>query len=264
MAGTGVFSPGRAKIDVKTLRRDRWWLEPAITFVVFSAFVVYATIRAFWDTNYYDASSHLVSPFYSPCLSTDCPDDASHFGQPVGDWWALSPALLILIAPLGFRMTCYYYRKAYYRSFWLSPPACAVAEPHAKYTGETRFPLIFQNAHRWFFWLSLPLPIIIGYDAIEAIHADGEWKFGLGALVLLVTAITLLIYSLSCHSCRHIMGGRLNHFSKHPFRYWGWTQVSKLNAKHMQWAWISLIAVWFADVYVLLVSSGAFDDPHFG
>jgi hypothetical protein len=161
-------------------------------------------------------------------------------------------------------MTCYYYRKAYYRSFWLSPPACAVAEPHAKYTGETRFPLIFQNAHRWFFWLSLPLPILIGADGIDAFYAGGDWKFGLGGLILLTAAITLLAYSLSCHSCRHIMGGRLNHFSKHPVRYWGWSQVTKLNARHMLLAWVSLIAVWFADVYVCLVSSGAFNDPHFG
>jgi hypothetical protein len=264
MAGTGVFSPGRAKIDARTLRRDRWWFEPAITFVVFSAFVVYSTVRAFWDTAYYDGASHLLSPFYSPCLSTECPEEASHLGQPVGDWFPLSPALLILIAPLGFRMTCYYYRKAYYRSFWLSPPACAVAEPHAKYTGEARFPLIFQNAHRWFFWLSLPLPILIAWDGFDAIYADGEWKFGLGALILIVTAVLLLLYSLSCHSCRHIMGGRLNHFSKHPVRYWGWTQVTKLNAKHMQLAWVSLIAVWFADFYVMLVASGTFDDLHFG
>ena len=69
-----------------------------------------------------------LSPFYSPCLS-DCVEGASDFGQPFS-WFPLSPALIILIFPLGFRMTCYYYRKAYYRAFWLSPPACAVAEPH--------------------------------------------------------------------------------------------------------------------------------------
>ena len=72
-----------------------------------------------------------------------------------GSWWGLSPALLILIFPLGFRLTCYYYRKAYYRGFWASPPACAVAEPHAKYTGETRFPLILQNIHRYFFYFAV-------------------------------------------------------------------------------------------------------------
>jgi hypothetical protein len=57
-----------------------------------------------------------------------------------GTWWGISPAILILIFPLGFRMTCYYYRKAYYRSFWLSPPACAVAEPHKRYSGRDPLP----------------------------------------------------------------------------------------------------------------------------
>ena len=56
---------------------------------------------------------------------------------------------------MGFRLTCYYYRKAYYRAFWRAPAACAVREPHAKYTGETRFPLILQNVHRYFFWIAL-------------------------------------------------------------------------------------------------------------
>ena len=65
------------------------------------------------------------------------------------------PALIILIFPLGFRMTCYYYRKAYYRAFWLSPPACAVAEPHGSYSGETRFPLILQNIHRYFWYAAV-------------------------------------------------------------------------------------------------------------
>ena len=38
----------------------------------------------------------------------------------------VSPAFLILWGPGLFRLTCYYYRKAYYRSFWGAPPACAV------------------------------------------------------------------------------------------------------------------------------------------
>ncbi|MGQ0632261.1 MAG: hypothetical protein ACT4P1_14660 [Sporichthyaceae bacterium] len=264
MAGTGVFSPGRAAIAARTLRKDRWWIDPAITFVVFTAFIIYSTIRAFWDTAYYAADEHLLSPFYSPCLADACVEGSSHLGTPIGNWFALSPALLILILPLGFRMTCYYYRKAYYRAFWQSPPACAVAEPHAKYTGETRFPLILQNVHRYFFWLSLPLPILITYDGIDAIYSDGEWKLGIGALVLLTAGITLLAYSFSCHSCRHIMGGKINHFSKHPIRYWGWMQVSKLNAKHMELAWVSLLAVWFADFYVLLVASNTISDLHIG
>jgi hypothetical protein len=73
----------------------------------------------------------------------------------------------------------------------------------------------------------------------------------------------LTAYTVSCHSCRHIIGGRLKHFSKHPirFRMWGW--VSKLNQRHMELAWISLVIVAVADVYVRLVASGTFSDPRF-
>ena len=60
----GVTSPTRARIDARTLRQDRWWLQPLATFVVFSAFVVYATVRAFMGRDYY--ASPYLSPFYSP------------------------------------------------------------------------------------------------------------------------------------------------------------------------------------------------------
>ncbi len=101
--------PGQ--IDARTLRQDRWWLYPAVTFTVFSSFVVYSTIRAFMGSDYF--SEPYLSPFYSPCLG-DCVEGSSDFGQPFG-WFPLSAALIILIFPLGFRLTCYYYRKAYYR-----------------------------------------------------------------------------------------------------------------------------------------------------
>ena len=111
----------------------------------------------------------------------DCVEGASDFGQPF-QWWPLSPALIILIFPLGFRLTCYYYRKAYYRAFWLSPPACAVAEPHAKYTGETRFPLILQNVHRYFWYVAVLVGLILSYDVVLAFrNEDHEWgHMGLG------------------------------------------------------------------------------------
>ena len=159
----GVRSPGRAQIEQKTLRQDRWWLYPAVTFTVFAAFVVYATVRAFSGHHYYSAP--YLSPFYSPCLTTSCVEGSSDFGQAFS-WWQLSPALMILIFPLGFRMSCYYYRKAYYRSFWLSPPACGVAEPHGKYSGETRLPLILNNIHRYFFYAAVVVALILSYDVV--------------------------------------------------------------------------------------------------
>ncbi|MGZ4534459.1 MAG: hypothetical protein ACXVXE_02880, partial [Nocardioidaceae bacterium] len=77
---TGVRSPGRARIQDKTLRQDRWWLYPLATFTVFTAFVVYATWRAFAGSHYYAAP--YLSPFYSPCLTSKCLDASSDFGQP--------------------------------------------------------------------------------------------------------------------------------------------------------------------------------------
>ena len=72
--------------------------------------------------------------------------------------------------------------------------------------------------------------------------------------------ILLWAYTASCHSCRSIIGGRLNHFSKHPVRYklWGW--VSALNEKHMQLAWTTLASLAITDFYIMAVSAGWFAD----
>ena len=74
------------------------------------------------------------------------------------DGWSFSPALLILPFPGLFRVTCYYYRGAYYKAFWADPPACAVGEPRKRYRGEAAFPLIVQNIHRYFLYVALLLP----------------------------------------------------------------------------------------------------------
>jgi hypothetical protein len=260
---TGVRNSVRARIEDRTLRQDRWWLYPAVTFTVFLAFVVYATWRAFAGDDYYAAP--YLSPFYSPCLTTSCVEGSSDFGQPFS-WWQLSPALLILIFPLGFRMSCYYYRKAYYRSFWLSPPACGVAEPHGKYSGETRFPLILNNVHRYFFYAAVLVALILSYDAVVLGFRDesGDWgHMGLGSLVLVANVVLIWLYTLGCHSCRHVVGGQLRHFSKHPVRYRAWRLVSRLNADHALYAWLSLFSVALADLYVYLLAIGAFSDPRF-
>ncbi len=259
---TGVMGPGRAHVPAKTLRQDRWWLPPLTTFVVFTAFVVYATWRAFSGADYY--SSPYLSPLYSPCLTDECVPGSSDFGTPFGGF-PLSAALIILIFPLGFRMTCYYYRKAYYRAFWLLPPACAVAEPHRAYTGETRLPLILQNIHRYFWYAAMLVSAVLTFDTVLSFrNADHEWgHMGLGSVIMVVNIVLIWLYTLSCHSCRHIVGGRLRHFSKHPVRYRAWGLVSKLNLKHAQYAWLSLFSVALTDLYVYLLASGQFDDPRF-
>jgi hypothetical protein len=258
-----VGGAARARIGARTLRQDRWWVAPLTTFLVFSAFVVYATIRAFQGSHYY--VEPYLSPFYSPCLGS-CVSGASDFGQPFA-WWPLSAALIVLIFPLGFRLSCYYYRKAYYRAFWLSPPACAVAEPHGAYSGEARFPLILNNIHRYFWYAAVVVGLILTYDTVLAFGpAEGESSgvhMGLGSLVFLINIVLIWLYTLSCHSCRHIVGGRLRHFSKHPVRYRMWSWVSRLNGRHSLYAWLSLFSVALTDLYVLLLASGTFSDPRF-
>jgi hypothetical protein len=251
----------RVQITTRTLRIDRWWLQPALTQFGLLAFVIYSTWVAFQNAHYY--SVPYISPFYSPCISDNCPVGAQTFHATFALPTALSPALIVLIFPLGFRLSCYYYRKAYYRSFWGSPPACSVSEPHQRYTGETRFPLVLQRVHRYFFFFGVVFAAILTYDAVLAFDFDGHVGMGLGTLVLMINAILIWGYTLGCHSCRHIIGGRLRTFSRHPVRYRFWSAVSVLNAKHMQWAWVSLIWIALTDVYIRLDASGVIIDPKF-
>lgn len=258
-----VLGGARGGPDVRTLRKDRWWKTPLVTFAFLSTFVIYSTWAAFQNANYFvGASAHrdLISPFYSPCIAASCVP-GSHGGFYL-HWWTFSPAIVILIIPLGFRLTCYYYRKAYYRSFWLSPPACGVADSHSSYSGETRFPLIMQNFHRYFFFLGLILNVILTIDAIMAFRLPGDGGIGVtvGTIVLCVNATLLWMYSISCHACRHFCGGNVKQFSKHPVRYRLWKFVTPLNGRHMQLAWASLTFVALSDLYVRLVASGVITD----
>jgi hypothetical protein len=241
-----------------TRRTDAWWVPPLVTAVVLSAFVLYGTWAAVANDDYY--ADPYLSPFYSPCLAANCEHTTWDL---VGDWWTLSPALLILPIPLGFRLTCYYYRKAYYRAFLWSPPACAVRDARPRYTGETRFPAVLQNVHRYFFYLTLPFPLILFWDGLRAFDFPDGFGMGLGTVILLANALLLGAYTLSCHSCRHLCGGHVDVFSASPRRYRLWRLVSSLNARHMPIAWVSLAGVALTDLYVRLVATGAIDDPRF-
>jgi len=232
-----------------TLRRDAWWVEVLPVIVVLGGFGLYATLRAF-EGKFYEWGPYL-SPFYSPLI------DANH------RWWKLSPAILILGGPLSFRATCYYYRKAYYRAFFLDPPSCAVGEPKRSYGGETKFPFILQNLHRYTLYLAIVFLAFLWKDAIQAFFFDGKFGMGVGTLVLLVNICLLTTYTLSCHSLRHLAGGKLDCFSCATFgkpRFAAWRGLTFLNERHMWFAWMSLISVGFADFYVRLVSSGAIQD----
>jgi hypothetical protein len=270
--GTPVAIGGtRGGPDKPTLRTDRWWIEPAVTFTILTAFAVYATFAAFMNRDYYAGEyihgvarhRNLIAPLDSPCLTGSCVPGSHPFGVWIAAWH-ITPALLILIFPLGFRLTCYYYRKAYYRSFWFSPPGCAVADAHGSYSGETRIPLILQNVHRYFFWLLLIFNAILTYDAVESFRQPGVGiGISVGTVILCLNASFLWLYSLSCHACRHFCGGQVRSFAKHPLRHKLWKLVTPLNARHMQFAWISLFGVALCDLYVRLVASGTITDPGF-
>jgi hypothetical protein len=253
----------RASIDAKTLRTDRWWFAPLLTVTLLSIWLIYATVRAFMQKWYWVDEYHYLTPFYSPCVSKACVPEAAEFGRFLPGWRIIPYASLTLPFLLLFRLTCYYYRKAYYRSFWASPPACAVPDGHKSYSGETRFPLIFQNAHRYAFYAAVLISLINTWDAVKAFHSPQGFGFGLGNVILVVNVVMLWAYTASCHSCRHIVGGRLKHFSKHPVRYKAWMFVSKLNAKHMQLAWITLATLMITDAYIMAVSADWFNDLRF-
>jgi hypothetical protein len=249
----------------QTLRRDKWWATPLVVFIGFSAFVVYATWAAFQNAHY--TSGPYLSPFYAPELFGDSPH--AWFGPKPG-WWPgllpFSPALLILPFPGLFRFTCYYYRGAYYKSFWADPPACAVGEPRKNYRGEHSFPLILQNIHRYFMWVAVVFIGLLAYDAWQAFWftdaATNQVHFGmgLGTLIMIANVCLLASYTWGCHVLRHVVGGFMNEVSKSPVCDFAYACASSLNGRHQLFAWCSLISVMATDVYIRLCSMGVITD----
>jgi len=249
----------------ETSRRDAWWIQPVLVFLGLSAFLVYATWAAFQGDHY--TYGPYISPFYSPEIFGD--PVHSWFGPKPGAWPAwlpFSPALLILPIPAAFRFTCYYYRGAYYKAFWADPPSCTVGELRKTYRGENSFPLILQNVHRYMLFISVGVLAILAYDAWKAMWfvnpATGAASFGIGiGTIVLVTNVVLLSgYLFGCHSMRHVAGGCVDQLSRAPLGTRAYDCVSCLNRRHMVWAWCSLFAVGFADLYVRLCSMGVWSD----
>ena len=256
----------RPPIAASTLRKDAWWALPVTTAVVLLSFIVYSTWAALQNAHYYAAP--YLSPFYSPCIAKSCVHSTFGYGVPdftfpiVG---VLSPAFLILWGPGLFRLTCYYYRKAYYRSFWVAPPACAVGDVKAGYSGETKFPLFLWNYHRYTWYVAVIFIILLTWDAILAFRfpapgGGAQFGIGVGTLVMWINVIFLAGYTFSCHSCRHVCGGHVDMFSKAPARYGVWHFVTRLNEQHPAFAWLSLFSVGLTDLYIRLVSMGIIRD----
>ena len=157
--------------------------RPGAALIVLLGYVV---IRLFMRQWYWVGEYNYLTPLYSPCISESCTPGSAHFGTIFGDLpiWIPLPIVVFPVL-LGFRGTCYYYRKAVYRSILQSPTACAVAEPAPRYRGESRF-FVFMNSHRYFFYLASLLLLINTYDAVLAFFPRGEFGFGLGSIILVV------------------------------------------------------------------------------
>ncbi len=256
MASKSVHLPVLQSGLGNTLRRDNWWVGPATTGLVLVTFIVYATFRAFENKFY--LSGPYLSPMYSPLIDTSFAK-----GWPV----PVSGAMLILGGPASFRLTCYYYRKAYYRAFAMDPPACAVGERNAKkYNGETKL-FLFQNLHRFTLYVAIAFLFFLWHDAVMALIG---WNDGVhlkvGTLIITMNATLLSLYTFSCHAFRHLVGGNVNSYSTARFgklRHSLWKRVSTLNEKHMLFAWMSLFGVMLADLYVRSVACGAITDVRF-
>ncbi|MDH4120817.1 MAG: succinate dehydrogenase [Deltaproteobacteria bacterium] len=239
------FSP-RTQAVLATQRDDAWWMAPLGTSVGLLLFIVYATWAAFQGKDFQWGPYH--SPFYSPLI--------------VLDWWPISPAFLIIWIPAGFRLTCYYFRKAYYRSLLLTPPACAVGARPQRYRGEKAF-FLFQNLHRYFLYLALVFLGVHLYDLYHAFWFHNGFGVGVGTLVILFDVLFLGAYIFGCNSLRHLVGGNLNCFSCASFghtRHNAWKITTRFNLHHRGWAWVSLVWVGFTDLYIRLLAMGMITD----
>ena len=253
-----------------TNRTDNWWIGPALTVFGLGFFGIYLT-WAGWQAQFYAAGPY-ISPAYAPLLYVD-PNAAggaavehAMFGTWPA-WWPSfipkSPNFMIVLLPVMFRGTCYYYRKAYYRAFFGTPPGCAVGPiPQGNYRGET-FLLVFQNLHRYSLYIGIALLPFLFYEAFNSLFWEGQFGIGVGSLFLFGNAILLSGYTLGCHAWRHLIGGRLNCFScdgGSRAQHQAWTLTTWLNERHMKFAWVSLYFFLFSDVYIRLLSMGVIPD----
>ncbi|HUG05031.1 MAG TPA: succinate dehydrogenase [Candidatus Limnocylindria bacterium] len=236
-------------------RNDRWWIEPLTIVLVLGLFGVYSLVVSFQNANYYFAP--YLSPFYSPCLTTSCVHPTFAI---IGDWYNLSPALLILGSPLAFRVTCYYYRRSYYRAFFWSPPACSVPDARPKYGGETRFPWVLQNLHRYTLYLAIVVLAVLWWDILLAFNFDGRFGVGVGSLIMLANVVLLSGYTFGCHAARYLVGGYLDSFHGASLRFRLWSFANRLNAHHSRYAWFSLFGVMLTDLYIRLAAMGVITD----
>jgi hypothetical protein len=250
-----------------TSRKDAWWVHPLLWSVFFLIGFGYLGIAIFWPTHYW--SPPYLTPLASPLFYGEGPH--AFFGPDKPSWWPagipLIPGVFIALFPAGFRISCYYYRGAYYKALWLDPPACAVGEPRHAYRGEHKLPLVLMNIHRYFLYFTIVVVFFLCYDVLLATRfpvAPGSsqttFGIGVGTLIMAVNVVFVVLYTFSCHSFRHVVGGVLDVFSRAPLRKRAWACVTCINKRHGLWAWFSLYTMCSTDLYIRLCAAGIIHD----
>ena len=240
-----------------THRRDLWWLYPVSMLAILLAFVGYATFRILeyqYAGIHFEIDNgdyHYLSPFGTPDLTFLVPGFLASI--PFLGGFASNPAAVILPIPAGFRLTCYYYRKAYYRSFVARPAGCSTEAWKGRgYRGEKGI-MIFNNLHRYFLYGALVITVFLAWDALRSIWTPHGFYLGIGSVIMVVNVVLLTGFTLGCNSLRHLVGGRIDCYSCDAVtqRQHGiWKSVTRLNQKHGWWAMTSLFSVALTDVYI--------------
>jgi hypothetical protein len=244
--------PAHPSTTFSTWRLDNWWAQPLSLVVALTAFVVYSMFRVFEMRENpvvaLEGFYHYQSPFVAMDFTWLIPASVATAAP-----YLAYPGVILLPFPAGFRFTCYYFRRAYYRSFVARPAACSTeANRNPDYKGETKI-MIFQNLHRYFFYATFILLVLhIVAWVMDVFHGGGVYV-GVGTLLLLIDIVLLAGYVLGCHAFRHLIGGRVDCFSCSSVNegaHTMWGGVSKLNQKHAFYALASMISIVVADFYL--------------
>ncbi|MCL4391280.1 succinate dehydrogenase [Candidatus Parvarchaeota archaeon] len=174
-----------------------------------------------------------------------------------------SPTILVVPIAGLFRLTCYAYRKDYYRHIFNHPQSCAVDERFDSkgrgYSGETTL-FAFNNLHRYLLYAGIALLPFFYYDFYVSVTYIGGFILRFGSLLLLLNAIMLTLWVFSCHAFRHIFaGGNVKCYdcSINPKARKGFFNAqSMLNKHHEEWAFISLVVIILVDLYLRALSAG--------
>jgi hypothetical protein len=255
----------------RTNRIDSWWSQPLAMGIALTAALLYT----FWRLFFYDADisyalhgSTVMSPIFSPnVLEWELFGLKNWAATDAPEW--VNAAILVLWIPFGFRGTCYYMRRVYYRTFFASPTACWVDEPDINraigYKGEKRL-FIFNNLHRYFLYAAMVILLIKWWDVTHTMHFESNayngYGVSIGTFVMAIEAFLLTMYVTSCHALRHLAGGMLDRWTTGISRLRGkmFGKISVLNRSHGFWFWTSLAFVFLGDLWVLAVAEGRLND----